>query len=194
MHCLPVGHTHLSWGLSLDSRPGRICEFASLVLALIQWLLLCMGPQKEGKLYKSTHIQTCINLVYALIKLCIVNMRHTFIRASCIIWGFSGGSVSKESASSAGGLIPGLGRSPREGSSLATYLSVELKVPTFSLSHDLINHGQTIWPISQPIPASKEYVGTMKGKVNIEKFPRGGDACLFQNEMIAPNLLGQHED
>ena len=99
------------------------------------------GPtEREETLCKYTHIYTCIKLAYTLTKLCIVNMKYRFIRASCIMWGVSGGSVSKESASSVGGLIPGLGSSPREGSYLATYLSAELKVPTFSLSHDLVNN------------------------------------------------------
>ena len=95
MHCFPDVHTHLSRGLSLDSGPGHVCKFASLALALIQWLLFSMGPQKERKLCKYIHIYTCIDLVYTLMKLCIVNMKNRFIRASCIMWGFSGGSVSK---------------------------------------------------------------------------------------------------
>ena len=54
------------------------------------------GPtEREETLCKYTHIYTCIDLVYTLMKLCIVNMKYRFIRASCIMWGFSGVSVSK---------------------------------------------------------------------------------------------------
>ena len=71
------------------------------------------------KTYIYTHtLYTCVYIhIYT----------HTYVYNVCGYWDFSGGSVVKESACSAGatedeGLIPGLGRSPGEG--MATHSSV----------------------------------------------------------------------
>ena len=57
----------------------------------------------------------------------------------CIVWGFPGGSTSKESTCNAGdlGSIPGLGRSPGEGK------SYPLQYSGLENSVDCIVHGVT---------------------------------------------------